>query len=274
MGAAAVKAFLDSLIDRQLSASSHSQALNALVFLYSDVLEQPFEQLQSLDRPRRPKHLPAVLTRAQVAAVLARMRGVEGLMARVIYGTGMRIHECLTLRVKDLLWDAQTIHIHGGKGAKDRTTFLPQSLAPALRAQVLAVAESHRQRQLNGRGYVAMPEALGRKYRAAAQSLRWQFVFPSSVERRDAVTGQWLKWHAAASGLQRSFRMAALDVGDLPHVTVHTLRHCFATHLMQSGTDLPTIQQLLGHSHIDTTMIYTHVIEDWGAARSPLDKMG
>jgi integron integrase len=273
LGAAAVEAFLNSLIARHLSASSHSQALNALVFLYSEVLETPFEQLQQLDRPRRPKHLPAVLTRAQVAEVLARMHGVEGLMARLIYGTGMRIQECMTLRVKDILWDAQKIHIHGGKGAKDRMTFLPQRLAPALRTHVLAVAESHRQRQLNGRGYVAMPEALGRKYRAAAQSLRWQFVFPSSVERMDASTGRWLRWHASPSGLQRAFRMAAIEVGDLPHVTVHTLRHCFATHLMQSGTDLPTIQQLLGHSHIDTTMIYTHVIDDWGAASSPLDRM-
>ena len=273
LGAAAVEAFLNSLIERHLSASSHSQALNALVFMYAEVLEQPFEQLKQLDRPRRPKHLPAVMTRTEVAQVLRRMPGIEGLMARLIYGTGMRIQECLTLRIKDLRWEAQKIHIHGGKGAKDRFTFLPQRLAPDLRAHLLTVAEAHRDRQLKGRGYVPMPEALGQKYRAAARSLQWQFVFPSSVERLDQGTGQWLRWHAAPSGLQRAFRVAAMQVGGLPHVTVHTLRHCFATHLMQSGTDLPTIQQLLGHSHIDTTMIYTHVVDAWGAALSPLDRM-
>lgn len=273
LGAPQVVAFLNSLTARHLSASSYSQALNALVFLYGEVLEQPLPEMDKLDRPKRPERLPAVMTLAQVRDVLGRMRGMDALMARLIYGTGMRIHECLSLRVKDILYTTKQIHIHGGKGRKDRITFLPESLWPALRTHLVTMAADHRGRRLGGRGFAPMPEALGLKYPQAAQSLQWQFVFPSALDRWEARENRWVRWHATPSRLQRAFREAALQVRGLPHVTVHTLRHCFATHLMQSGTDIPTIQQLLGHSHIDTTMIYTHVTGPYGQARSPLDRM-
>lgn len=273
LGAAEVERFLNSLTARHLSASSFSQALNALVFLYNEVLELPIEAMKNLDRPKRAERLPAVMTPAQVRDVLGRMRGMDALMARLIYGTGMRIQECMSLRVKDILYTTKQIHIHAGKGRKDRITFLPESLWPALREHLVRIATDHRERRLAGRGFAPMPEALDRKFPRASQSLQWQFVFPSGLDRWEAPMKRWVRWHATPSRLQRAFRDAASQVKGLPHVTVHTLRHCFATHLMQVGTDIPTIQQLLGHSHVDTTMIYTHVTGPYGQARSPLDRM-
>jgi integron integrase len=273
LGAPEVERFLNSLTERRLSASSFSQALNALAFLYTEVLGTPLEAMAKLDRPKRPERLPSIMTPAQVREVLERMRGMDALMARLIYGTWMRIQECMTLRIKDILYTTQQIHIHAGKGRKDRITFLPQTLWPALREHLVHVASGHRERKLAGRGFAPMPEALDRKYPRASQSLQWQYVFPSGLDRLDGGNGRWVRWHATPSRLQRAFRDAAAQVRGLPHVTVHTLRHCFATHLMQAGTDIPTIQQLLGHSHIDTTMIYTHVTGPYGQALSPLDRM-
>lgn len=273
LGAQDVERFLNSLTARHLSASSFSQALNALAFLYNEVLELPIEEMKKLDRPKRPERLPAVMTPAQVRDVLGKMRGMDALMARLIYGTGMRIQECMTLRIKDVLFSTKQIHIHAGKGRKDRITFLPETLWPALRAHLIRVATDHRERRLAGRGFAPMPEALAHKYPSASQSLQWQYVFPSGLDRWEPPMHRWVRWHATPSRLQRAFREAALQVQGLPHVTVHTLRHCFATHLMQTGTDIPTIQQLLGHTHIDTTMIYTHVTGPYGQARSPLDRM-
>jgi integron integrase len=270
LGREDVEAFLNSLAGRHLSASAQSQALNALVFLYREVLEQPFDWLERLDRPRRPHRLPNVLTVEQVGAVLREMRGTERLMAQLIYGSGLRLGECVALRVKDLLWKYQTIHVHGGKGNKDRLTVLPGPLAQPLKEQIARVAELHRRRLAHGNGHAPMPEALVHRYPEAARGLGWQFLFPSTVERYDVTTRRWLRWHAAPTGLQRAFRQAALRVPGLPHATVHTLRHAFATHLLQSGTDIRTIQELLGHASLDTTMIYTHVGAVHRGVRSPL----
>lgn len=274
LGRDEIRLFLNSLATSGLSASTQSQALSALVFLYREVLEQPFDWLDRLDRPRRAQRLPTVLTPEQVRRVLAELTGTEQLMAKLIYGTGMRIGECISLRVKDILWSHRTIHIHAGKGAKDRATLLPTQLVPALRAQVERVSAQHTQQVAHGRGFAPMPDALGRKLAGAAQTLAWQFVFPSAVERWEETTRQWVRWHVSPTVLQRAFRQAVQRVGGLPHASVHTLRHAFATHLLQGGTDIRTIQVLLGHSNLDTTMMYTHVGAVHGSVRSPLDVLG
>ncbi len=274
MGRAELEAFLNSLTTRELSASSHSQALSALVFLYEQVLESPFEWLHRLARPNRPQRLPNILTVEQVRQVLGRMRGCEQLMAQLIYGTGMRIGECLALRVKDFDWSHQTIHIHSGKGAKDRLTLLPRQVIPTLRRHIAALIERHHLELRSGQGYAPLPDALARKYPRAAQSLGWQFVFASSVRRLNSRTQRWERWHASPTVLQRAFQQAAIQIEGLPHASIHTLRHCFATHLLQLGTDIRTIQVLLGHSNLETTMIYTHVGGVHSKVRSPLDLIG
>jgi integron integrase len=271
MGRPEIEAFLNSLTAHSLSASTQSQALSALIFLYQYVLERPFEWLETLVRPKRSQHLPEVLTVAQVRQVLAHMHGEELLMAQLIYGTGMRIGECMTLRLKDIDWANNTIHIHSGKGAKDRITLLPQQITPALRQHIMTVARRHKDECQSGQGYAPMPDALAIKYANAARSLKWQFLFASSTRHYNPKTSRYERWHASPTRLQRAFRQAALRVRGLPHATVHTLRHCFATHLLQTGTDIRTIQTLLGHTNIDTTMIYTHVGPVHRSIRSPLD---
>jgi integron integrase len=271
LGRPEIEAFLNSLSAAELSASTKRQAQNALIFLYEAVLEAPMPWLQDLERPKLPKRLPNILSIDQVGRAFRQMQGVESLMARLIYGSGIRIGECVTLRVKDLQWDYGTIHVHGGKGAKDRTTVLPSTLVPELRAQVDAVAQLNRRRVERGHGWAPMPTGLARKLGVSAQSLAWQYVFPSAVERYDADLRHWVRWHAAPTGLQRAFREAILRAGDLPHATVHTLRHCFATHLMNAGTSLREIQELLGHSSLETTMIYTHVGSIHANVKTPLE---
>jgi integron integrase len=271
LGRPELEAFLNSLSAAQLSASSKRQAHNALIFLYAAVLEAPIPWLQDLERPKQPKRLPNILSVDQVSRVFREMQGVERVMARLIYGSGLRISECVGLRVKDLQWDFGSIHVHGGKGDKDRTTVLPAPLIPELRAQVDAVAQLHLRRVERGHGYAPMPEGLARKLGGGARSLKWQFLFPSAVERYDDGMRRWVRWHAAPTGLQRAFREAVLRAEDLPHATVHTLRHCFATHLMNCGTSLREIQELMGHSSLETTMIYTHVGDVHKNVKTPLE---
>ena len=273
LGQKEVQRFLDSLVAANVAALTHSQALNALVFLYRAVLGTPFGWLDDLIRPKRPRHLPTVLTRAEVGAVLAAMKGPTGLMARLIYGTGLRIHECLELRVKDLQWSQNAILVRSGKGGKDRMTLLPRQLVPALRAQVGEVAMDLKTRVLRGTGHAAMPDRLGRKHEGAARSLAWQFLFPASCCRWHRDLLRWERDHCSATLLQREFRYAVRRAGVQQHATVHTLRHAFATHLLQSGTDIRTLQELLGHSRLDTTMIYTHVGDVHNNVRSPLDSL-
>jgi integron integrase len=273
MGQVEAEAFLNSLVAANLSASSHSQALNSLRFLYVDVLGTQMPWLERLERPQRAKQLPTILSPEQVRQVLEQMSGTERLMAQLIYGTGMRIAECSQLRVKDVLWSQGTIHIHGGKGAKDRLALLPKSLVEALRAQLASVAAQHRDRVERGQGYAPIPVGLERKYPSAARSIQWQFLFPSSIERYVPARRRWVRWFASPTGLQRAFRQAVVRVGGLPHATVHTLRHAFASHLLASGTDIRSIQELLGHTSLETTMIYTHVGEAYRNLRSPLDTL-
>jgi len=273
LGQADVQRFLDSLVSSNVAALTHSQALNALVFLYKEVLRMPFAWLDDLVRPKRPRHLPTVLSRDEVRLVLSAMNGLPGLMARLIYGSGLRIHECLELRVKDLQWSQHAILVRCGKGGKDRLTLLPHQLVPALRSQVRDVATDLTNRLLRGSGCVPMPDQLARKYQGAARSLAWQFVFPASFCRWNAELVRWERDHCSPSFLQREFRYAVRRAGVQEHATVHTLRHAFATHLLQSGTDIRTLQELLGHSKLDTTMIYTHVGDVHRSVRSPLESL-
>jgi integron integrase len=273
LGRADVVAFLDSLVASNVAASTHSQALNALVFLYREVLETPFGWLDELVRPKRPRRLPVVLAPEEVARVLAAMHGTPSLMARLIYGSGLRLHECLGLRIKDLAWPRGCIVVRAGKGGKDRLALLPRQLVRPLRAHVREVAVRHAERVAQGGGYAPLPDALARKYPDTGRSWPWQFVFPSEDERWNRETRRWERWHASPTLLQREFRLAVRRAGVVEHATVHTLRHSFATHLLRAGCDIRTIQELLGHAKLDTTMIYTHVTSAAADVTSPLDAL-
>lgn len=273
LGRPDVVAFLDSLVAARVAAATHSQALNALVFLYRDVLETPFGWLDDLERPRRPRRLPVVLSPEEVSRVLAAMHGTPALMARLIYGAGLRIHECLGLRIKDLAWARNCIVVRAGKGGKDRLALLPLQLVRPLRAHVRQVAARHAQRVAQGGGYAPLPDALARKYPDTGRSWPWQFVFPSEYERWNREARRWERWHASPTLLQREFRLAVRRAGLVEHATVHTLRHSFATQLVRSGCDIRTIQELLGHAKLDTTMIYTHVASAAAGVTSPLDAL-
>lgn len=273
LGPNGIVAFINHLATaRSVAASTQSQALNALLFLYRDVLEMEVGHLGGLRRVQRRDRLPVVLTMEEVSAVLAQMDGIPGLMAHLLYGSGLRVTECMTLRIKDLDPQAGLIHVRGGKGGKDRTTVLPSRLQQAIQRQLLRVAGLHRQDIARGAGF-ALPDALSRKYPSASQSLAWQFVFPSRVVRTCPQTGRRLRWHASESGVQMAFKAALAEAQIAKHASVHTLRHSFATHLLAAGTDIRTIQLLLGHRNLKTTMIYTHVEQAVRKTVSPLDRL-
>lgn len=274
MGKAELEAFLNYLVtQRHLSASSQSQALNALFFMYKQVLEIEPGWLDNLARVKRKQFLPTVLSANEVREVLSKMKGTPKLMAKLIYGTGMRVSECTQLRIKDIDFDLKTITVRHGKGGKDRTTLLPKILVDPLQNHLLGVMSRHKDDCLKGAGYVPLPGALYKKYPKAAQSLGWQYVFASSAIRLWPQTGQNVRWHCSTSTPQRAFRRALEDTSITKHASIHTLRHCFATHLLQNGTDLRTIQTLLGHRNIKTTMIYTHIIKAEQNTQSPLDRL-
>jgi len=274
LGAKDLETYLNHLAaERRVSASTQSQALNAMVFLYRKVLELDLGWMEKLERAKRSRPLPVVLTVEEVRQVLVRLNGTPRLMASLIYGTGLRVMECVSLRVQDIDFGSGRIVVRSGKGSKDRVTLLPKNLIEALQRHLLAQANHHQNACLRGGGYVPLPHALARKYPNAARAWKWQYVFPSSVEQRDPVTGGLVRWHMSPATLQRAFRFAVQAAGIHKHATVHTLRHCFATHLLQSGQDIRTIQTLMGHSSLETTMIYTHVLPDQNQVRSPLDAL-
>lgn len=274
LGAKDLEAYLNHLAaERRVSASTQSQALNALVFLYRQVLELDLGWMEKLERAKRSRPLPVVLTVEEVRRVLPCMQGLPKLMASLIYGTGLRVMECVSLRVLDVDFGAKRIVVRSGKGAKDRVTLLPQNLVGPLQHHLLTRATEHQQARLRGRGFAPLPHALARKYPNAAQAFKWQYVFPSTVEQRDPLTHRPTRWHMSPSTLQRAVRDAVRDARIPKHATVHTLRHCFATHLLQSGCDIRTIQTLMGHNSLETTMIYTHVLGATTAVRSPLDAL-
>lgn len=275
MGAQEVEAFLTMLAtERQVSPATHRQALNALLFLYRDVLGQDLPWMQQIGRPPERKRIPVVLSASEVQIVLGLMLGVEGLIARLLYGTGMRLSEGLSLRVKDIDFDRHAIVVRSGKGDKDRVVMLPRSLAPALRQQLTHARALWTADRANGRSGVFMPHALDAKYPRAGESWAWHWVFPAEKLSVDPRTGVERRHHLYEERLSRHLKQACVQAGIAKHVTVHTLRHSFATHLLQSGTDIRTVQELLGHSDVSTTMIYTHVLKvAAGGTASPLDTL-
>jgi integron integrase len=256
-----------------VAASTQSQALNAVLFLYRDVLEIEVGTLPGLQRIQRSTRLPVVLTVAEVQAALAAMQGTPRLIAALLYGAGLRVTECLTLRIKDLDFGARTITVRSGKGAKDRASVMPEALVGPLHRQVLRAMALHKHDLNHGRGYAPLPGALQRKYPNASRSAGWQFLFPSRVTRPCPETARHMRWHASESNVQVGFKQALADSGIRKHASAHTLRHSFATHLLEQGTDIRTIQLLLGHRNLKTTMIYTHVQHSIRKTVSPLDRL-
>lgn len=274
LGAEGVERFLSHLAThRKVSPSTQNQALQALLFLYRNVLGVELPWLDNVTRATRTRRLPVVLSRDEVRAVLARLPGTAGLVGRLLYGSGLRVSEALRLRVKDLALDRRALVVRDGKGGKDRVTVLPDAVLPELRAHLVRLREWHVEERRRGGPGVSLPAGLGRKYPRAATEWGWQYVFPQARPCRDPYTGQPVRHHLHEGVLQRAVRQAALAAGLTQPATPHTFRHCFATHLLEDGCDIRTVQELLGHSDVKTTMVYTHVLGKGArAVRSPLDR--
>jgi integron integrase len=273
-GGREVKAFLQALaMEGRVSASTQNQALNALVFFYDKVLERPLGDLGTFARAKRPRRLPVVLGRSEVMRLLDRLEGVHATMAALLYGTGMRLMECVRLRVKDIDFGYGQIMVRDGKGQKDRVVPLPAKLVEPLRTHLEKVRGLHQEDLARGAGEVFLPDALERKYPNAAREWGWQYVFPSSRLSADPRSGVVRRHHLHESSLQKAVHAAARAAGFAKPVSCHALRHSFATHVLESGYDIRTVQELLGHSDVSTTMIYTHVLNRGGlAVISPLDR--
>ena len=272
MGAGEVQSFLSYLaVNQRVSASTQNQALNALVFLYKHVLKKELGAIDAV-RAWRPKRLPVILTREEAQRVLSLLSGVKHLVFSLLYGSGLRLMECLRLRVKDIDFAAKYIIIRDGKGFKDRVTILPESVVPELKEHLVRVRALHEDFLRRGYGDVELPYALIRKYPNAGQEWAWQYVFPARNISTDPRTGTRRRHHIHESVLQRAVKRAVTLSGIAKSVGCHTMRHCFAAHLLESGTDIRTVQELLGHKDVKTTMIYTHVMQKPGInVRSPLD---
>jgi integron integrase len=275
MGAPEVTRFLTALaVQERVAASTQNQALNALLFLYRVVLEQNLPWLDDVVRARRPLHLPVVLTREEVRRVLARLDGVQHLIALLLYGAGLRLLECVQLRVKDVDVASSQLVIRNGEGAKDRLAVLPTVAKPALLEQMAFVRRQHGEDLTHGAGWVAMPDALARKYPNAGREIGWQWVFPATRHYVDRLTGQRRRHHLHESVVQRAVKRALREAAITKHGSCHTFRHSFATHLLEDGHDIRTVQELLGHRDVSTTMIYTHVLNRGpSAVRSPADRL-
>lgn len=274
MGAAEIERFLEDLaITHRVSASTQNQALNAIVFLYREVLRMDAPVLAKIVRAGRPKRLPVVLSREEVRALLGQLEGGTWLVAALLYGSGLRLLECLTMRVKDVDFDAHEIRIRDGKGRRDRVVPLPEKLIDPLRTHLQRVRAIHVEDLRAGHGSVVLPGALATKYANASREWGWQWVFPATSRYEDPATGHERRHHLHETAVQRAVRAAVGNAGIAKHATCHTLRHSFATHLLAAGYDIRTVQELLGHSSVRTTMIYTHVLNRGGrGVRSPLDQ--
>jgi integron integrase len=275
MGAPEVESFLTMLAaQRGVSTSTHNQALSALLFLYREVLAQDLPWMEGVKRPSYTKRIPVVLTREEVSSLLAGMQGEISLVAHLLYGTGMRLMEGLRLRVKDVDFDRHVLVVRQAKGNKDRVVMLPRSLEERLRAQMqLARAQWQADRDA-GRGGVEVPHALEKKYPKVGQTWGWFWLFPSPTLAVDPRSGVVRRHHLFEDKLHRAIKKAVRGAGIVRNVSAHTLRHSFATHLLQAGTDIRTVQELLGHSDVSTTMIYTHVLKvAAGGTSSPLDAL-
>ena len=273
LGKREVEAFLTSLALRDnVSPSTQNQALAALLFLYREVLGLQLPWMEDIRRAKKPSRLPVVLSPEEVASVLGELSGVHWLMASLLYGSGLRLMECLRLRMKDVDFSRGELTVRGGKGGRDRRTMLPQKLIAPLKAQVEEVRRIHRRDLQAGFGEAWLPSALAIKFPNAAREPGWQYVFPSIKRSVDPRSGMTRRHHRDEKGLQRAFKLAVRGAGLVKPATCHTLRHSFATHLLEAGYDIRTIQELLGHKDLATTQVYTHVLNRGGlAVRSPLD---
>jgi integron integrase len=273
MGAEEVRAFLSHLaIHAQVAASTQNVALNALLFLYRHVLHQPWPEIGPIAHAKRPRRLPTVFTQEEVTAVLAQLHGTSCLMASLLYGAGLRLMECLRLRVKDLDFAHHQIVVRDDKGAQDRVTMLPQALVVPFQRHLIRVQALHEEDVAEGYGDVYLPYALARKYPNAGTTWMWQYVFPAAKRSRDPRAGMERRQHVSATVLQKRVKEAIQRADIAKHGSCHTLRHSFATQLLEHGYDIRTVQELLGHKDVKTTMMYTHVLQRGGkSVRSPLD---
>ena len=273
MGGPEVERFLTYLAtERRVTASTQNQALSAILFLYREALEIDLPWLDGLVRAKRPVRVPLVLSRDEVRRVLAQLEGAHWLAASLLYGSGLRVSECLRLRVKDLDFDYRQITVRDGKGAKDRCTMLPESAVEPLHWQLKRVRSLFEADRASSRPGVALPPALERKYPSAPFEWSWHFLFPARNLCRSPYTGRMVRFHVLPDVLQRAVKRAVHAAGIAKPASCHTFRHCFATHLLESGYDIRTVQELLGHSDVSTTMIYTHVIRRGGrGVKSPMD---
>lgn len=274
LGPTEVEAFLTNLaVQKRVAASTQNQAKSAILFLYKEVINKELPWLNGVVAARVSQRLPVVLTVEEVNAALGRLRGTSALVARLLYGSGLRILECLRLRVKDVDFARREILVRDGKGAKDRVTMLPETLIEPLQRHLERVRELHGEDIAAGYGTVYLPYALDRKYPNAGRQWMWQYVFPSTRLSRDPRSDVVRRHHADEKPIQRALQSALRAAGIHKPATPHTLRHSFATHLLQSGYDIRTVQELLGHADVSTTMIYTHVLNRGGrGVRSPLDQ--
>lgn len=270
-----VERFLSHLASvENVAASTQRQALNALVFLYRDVLLIPLDQSIAPVRAKRKRHPPAVLTEQELQRVFSHLKGTHLLMARLIYGSGLRLMECIRLRIQDLDFGQGKVFVRGGKGGKDRVTFLPGMLQEELHQHIERIKELHRKDLAEGFGEVYLPHSLAKKYRNAAWETSWQYVFPSKIRSVDPRSGKERRHHVLESGLQKAVKAAVNRAGIDKRATVHTLRHSFATHMLESGTNIRVLQDLLGHADVKTTEIYTHVMrKSIDGSKSPLDRL-
>jgi integron integrase len=273
LGGAHVSTWLSHLAsERRVSASTQNQALSAVLFLYREVLKIPLERLEGVERAKGPSRLPVVFTRREASDVLARLEGAYWLMTSLLYGSGLRLMECVRLRVKDVEFARSQVLVRDGKGAKDRVTMLPEKVRQPLALHLERVKALHEQDLRRGYGRVYLPFALERKYPSAPTEWGWQYVFPASKLSRDPRSREVRRHHVDEQGLQRAVRRAVRASGVTKPGSCHTFRHSFATHLIEDGYDIRTVQELLGHTSVETTQIYTHVLNKGGrGVRSPLD---
>ena len=273
MGPEEIRQFLTHLaMTRRVAASTQNQALSAILFLYKSVLQQDIGWIDEIVWAKKPKRLPVVLTREEVKTVLQRLSGPTWLMASLLYGAGLRLNECLRLRVKDVDVSYHQITVRDGKGAQDRVTMLPERLKESLQAHLQTVQQLHQRDLEDGFGNVYLPDALARKYPNASREWAWQYVFPAARRSRDPRSGTIRRHHVMPLVLQRAVKAAVRQTGIAKAASCHSFRHSFATHLLENGADIRTVQELLGHKDIKTTIIYTHVLHRGGpGTRSPLD---
>ena len=275
MGPEEVSSFLNYIANREnVSASTQNQALTAIVFLYKQILEIELGDLPVFQYARKPKRLPVVLTQDEVKEVFEHLREPHKTIVGLMYGSGLRLNECMALRILDIDFGRSEITVRRGKGNKDRRTVLPEFIVPGLKLAIDKTARYFELDQKHGIDYVYMPDALGRKYPNAGKELKWQFVFASGNTSLDPKTGRKSRHHIHTKSVQRAISAAVKKAGIMKHVSSHVFRHSFATHLLENGYDIRTVQELLGHANVNTTMIYTHVLNKGGrGVKSPIDQL-